>query len=234
MAIFVTSVLALALLGAPKPSAPAEHPVASQADGAAMVVGCVRARLPRDVREAHRDALVEIVAALRANDAKRAAARWSELVTQLGAKVDTAALVAWILRQAFVEVSADLRDAADRVAYFAEQTRGGGEYIARLKAQAAKLEEAEQVEVALLRRAEYELFAPGLESAGKKLLGRTEIEAEIRRFEEQLNGVGDDAQLANVDLQNVLQKQQQTLQMMSNISKMLYDTATAVIRKIGG
>lgn len=44
----------------------------------------------------------------------------------------------------------------------------------------------------------------------------------------------DDAQLANVDLQNMLQKQQQTLQMMSNISKMLYDTAQSVIRKMGG
>jgi hypothetical protein len=47
-------------------------------------------------------------------------------------------------------------------------------------------------------------------------------------------GTGDDAQLANVDLQNMLQKQQQTLQMMSNISKMLHDTSMAVIRKIGG
>ena len=44
----------------------------------------------------------------------------------------------------------------------------------------------------------------------------------------------DDAQLANVDLQNWLQKQQQTLQMMSNISKMLHDTAMSVIRKVGG
>jgi hypothetical protein len=56
----------------------------------------------------------------------------------------------------------------------------------------------------------------------------------IKGFEEKLNSVGDDAQLANVDLQNCLQKQQQTLQMMSNISKMLYDTGMAIIRKIGG
>lgn len=56
----------------------------------------------------------------------------------------------------------------------------------------------------------------------------------IKGLEEKLDSVGDDAQLANVDLQNCLQKQQQTLQMMSNISKMLYDTAMAVIRKIGG
>lgn len=49
-----------------------------------------------------------------------------------------------------------------------------------------------------------------------------------------LNSIGDDAQLANVDLQTVLQKQQQTLQMLSNISKILYDTAQSVIRKFGG
>jgi hypothetical protein len=54
------------------------------------------------------------------------------------------------------------------------------------------------------------------------------------KWEEMLNLLGDDAQLANVDLQNILQKQQQTLQMMSNISKMLYDTVDAVIRKMGG
>jgi hypothetical protein len=53
-------------------------------------------------------------------------------------------------------------------------------------------------------------------------------------LEQQLNSVGDDAQLANVDLQNMLQKQQQTLQMMSNISKVLHDTAMAVVRKIRG
>ena len=53
-------------------------------------------------------------------------------------------------------------------------------------------------------------------------------------IEQRLDALGDDAQLANVDLQNILQKQQQTLQMMSNISKMLYDTATSVLRKVGG
>jgi hypothetical protein len=50
----------------------------------------------------------------------------------------------------------------------------------------------------------------------------------------ELNAVGDDAQLANIDLQNVLQKQQQTVQMISSISKLVYDSAMAVIRKIGG
>ncbi len=63
---------------------------------------------------------------------------------------------------------------------------------------------------------------------------RAGLDAYIKQLEEKLNSVGDDAQLANVDLQNMLQKQQQTLQMVSNISKMLHDTAMAVIRKVGG
>jgi hypothetical protein len=61
-----------------------------------------------------------------------------------------------------------------------------------------------------------------------------DLDAEISKWEEKLNSIGDDAQLANVDLQNILQKQQQTLQMLSNISKMLHDTAMSVLRKIGG
>ena len=63
---------------------------------------------------------------------------------------------------------------------------------------------------------------------------RATMVANLEDILDRLDSLGDDAQLANIDLQNILQKQQQTLQMMSNISKMLYDTAMAVVRKIGG
>ncbi|MGA2268339.1 MAG: hypothetical protein ABSH44_07705 [Bryobacteraceae bacterium] len=52
-------------------------------------------------------------------------------------------------------------------------------------------------------------------------------------LEQSLDAAGDDAQLANVNLQNMMQRQQQSLQEISNISKDLYDTAMAVIRHIG-
>ena len=61
-----------------------------------------------------------------------------------------------------------------------------------------------------------------------------ELQSDIHRSESRIAFTGDDAQLANVDLQNILQKQQQALQMMSNLSKVLYDTAQAIIRKMGG
>ena len=56
---------------------------------------------------------------------------------------------------------------------------------------------------------------------------------QLKEFEEQLDSIGDDAQLANLDLQNALQKQQQLIQMLSNIMKTLHDTVMAVIRKLG-
>ena len=71
--------------------------------------------------------------------------------------------------------------------------------------------------------------------ARARLFADTEVfKAYIASLDDSLNSVGDDAQLANVDLQNALQQQQQTLQMMSNISKMLHDTALSIIRKMGG
>ncbi len=52
-------------------------------------------------------------------------------------------------------------------------------------------------------------------------------------LEDKLATIGDDAQLANVDLQSTLQKQQQTLQMLSGITKSMHDTAMSTIRNIG-
>jgi len=62
----------------------------------------------------------------------------------------------------------------------------------------------------------------------------SEFERWLQGLEKMLATVGDDAQLANISLQNVLQKQQQTMQMMSNVSKKLHETAMGIIRNIGG
>jgi methyl-accepting chemotaxis protein len=61
-----------------------------------------------------------------------------------------------------------------------------------------------------------------------------EVDSHVKGLEDKLDSLGEDAQLASVDLQNVLEKQQQTLQMMSNISKQVHDTMLNLVRKIGG
>jgi len=71
------------------------------------------------------------------------------------------------------------------------------------------------------------------ESSARLGKGTSSRELDERALDGVTGGTGDDEQLANVDLQNTLQKQQQTLQMMSNIHKMLYDSSSSIIRKIG-
>jgi len=59
------------------------------------------------------------------------------------------------------------------------------------------------------------------------------LQTGLEVLDEKLATVGDDAQLANIDLQNVLQKQQQALQMLSNVMKSMQDTQLATISRIG-
>ena len=74
---------------------------------------------------------------------------------------------------------------------------------------------------------------PRLEAGEVDLLKFIALNRYLEQLEEDLQSVGDDAQLGNIDMQNMLQKQQQTMQMLSNVSKMLHDTSMAIIRKIG-
>ena len=61
---------------------------------------------------------------------------------------------------------------------------------------------------------------------------REDLPGYARYLETQLKAVDDDAQMANIELQNALEKQQQMMQTMSNVSKALHDTAMAVIRNM--
>jgi hypothetical protein len=171
--------------------------------------------------------------------------------------VDPNSLVQAVLRESYLETTEDLRLYAEKVRYFNSCKKAVREYLGALRAfkasvistareRGADLCRGDKKDLAIIDESfvahahaynvgelEYELCIPDrvpLPEVNSIAL----LDNEIARWEEKLNGMGDDAQLANVDLQNVLQKQQQMLQMMSNISKMLHDTSMAVIRKMGG
>lgn len=59
------------------------------------------------------------------------------------------------------------------------------------------------------------------------------LQTGLEVLEERLATAGDDAQLTNLDLQNAMQKQQQTLQTISNVMKSMQDTQMATISRIG-
>jgi hypothetical protein len=64
----------------------------------------------------------------------------------------------------------------------------------------------------------------------RKINTSAEMDAYIQGLEDKINSIGDDAELQQVTLQDALQKNQQMIQMMSNLIKVIHDTAMAVIR----
>jgi len=180
-----------------------------------------------------------------------------EKKSDTGASIDANALVQAVLRESYLQATEDLRYFAEKVRYFNSLKKAIREYLAELREfraialsaareRGADLCRGDKKDLAIIAKAFAENARPyELGEAERELCIPARVPAaavnsvallenEIARWEEKLNTIGDDTQLANVDLQNVLQKQQQVLQMLSNISKLVHDTAMAVIRKIGG
>jgi hypothetical protein len=174
-----------------------------------------------------------------------------------GSPADPMALVQQVLRESYLEATEDLRVYAQKVRAINKHKQIVRRYLRALREFDAQMRsaareagadpcsaEARDTEIVAKAFDERARAYPVDESARELCIpdrvppsGITTtgaLEEEIAKWEEKLSSIGDDSQLANVDLQNMLQKQQQALQMMSNISKMLHDTAASVIRKMGG
>lgn len=177
--------------------------------------------------------------------------QWASFVaTGQFTEVDINALVQAVLRESYMESMQDLRFYAEKVSFYnglKKDIRNELESLRKRLTDAVEAgvdDENNSLVAVGLDTTSRKFDGPlgigedgkpkVLESAPESITTKGELEDQIKALEERLNSVGDDAQLANVDLQNMLQKQQQTLQMMSNISKMLHDTAMSIIRKIGG
>ena len=110
-----------------------------------------------------------------------------------------------------------------------EQTSGGGDFSGNTIPDAIGMKQPEQGDLPMPLPQ-----TTGVTSQIEPALPvvRAEKLTETNRAEENLDSVGDDAQLADIDLQNVLEKQQQLVQMLSQISKDLSDTAMSTIRNM--
>ena len=159
--------------------------------------------------------------------------QWEGLFTQLqGSALDINAAVQFVLREAYLETQKDLAYYADKVRAFNEIKKAIRAEIDRLRDHLSAFEaEGDQWKDFQPDKAAWSKVPQYQPPAAIK--SADAAESYLQEWEEMLQTVGDDAQLANIELQNILQKQQQTLQMMSGISKMLHDTAMAIIKKIG-
>ncbi len=192
-------------------------------------VAIAKAEAPRGLKRTPQ--IDQVIADLRAGRREQANRAFGEYVAgiQRGGAVDIEALVQWVLREAYMQSTQDLREQAEKVKNLNTAKHQVREYLQELRDAAQSMARSTKPTPKSLRCRTW----PRIE-ARPCALTKEQIDKEIVTWEAKLNELGDDAQLANVDLQNILQKQQQTQQMMSNVSKMLHDTANSVIRKIGG
>jgi hypothetical protein len=170
--------------------------------------------------------------------------QWAEFIEgeALGGGVDANALVQQVLRESYLESTQDLYFHATKVKFFNELKKGVREELSKAREELVKHAGGDANTALTYDKVSFdgEFRGAGTEGALEVVTQsdgqastKAELETYIENLEQKMNSIGDDAQLANVDLQNMLQKQQQTMQMMSNISKLLHDTAMAIIRKIG-
>lgn len=190
---------------------------------------------PKSISFARAQETAGVISLLKVKRNAEAKSNWTGLVKGLVddniSGMDINMLIQYILKEAFLDTQRDLVDLLAKMDDLNRKKEAIRDY----------LEEVRKARDNFTRGMQFAFADPGIKVVRRKLVQlpkrlatKTMLEEEIKKWEEKLNGIGDDAQLANVDLQNILQKQQQTLQMMSNISKMLYDTAQSVIRRIGG
>jgi len=152
--------------------------------------------------------------------------RWRAYIQRNGSRqMDVKAFVQYVMRESYAEVNRDLRSQADKVRYLNEQKKQIRSQAAQQRQSLSTNPRLGQAQPDVARQATGS--KPALQGPALQLPHKTKIVQQ-----QTLKTVGEDASLEQLQLQNVLQKQQQVMQQMSNISKMLHDTAMAVIRNM--
>jgi hypothetical protein len=170
---------------------------------------------------------------------------------------DPLAMVEWVLRESYRQTVEDTRYYAEKLRFHNETKKAIRDYAIALRDfKGTVLSEAHKKRVDLCNGGEkasavladlidkhamdyevsdiaYALCIPDrVPSAKVKSIAL--LDCEIVRWEESLNAVREDSQLGQIDLQNALQKTQQILQELSNLSKTTHDTAMSIIRNMRG
>ena len=241
-----------------KPAKPAVAKVTITAQTLLVAEIATGAALPAGLSAQQRAAAAGVVAKLKAKQNDQARLALEQLVSEFVAsyKVSVGALAAckqakqpegtckregylaaaielinWVLRETYLESTSDLRLVVDYVRHINEQKKAIREHLTELRTARGKPGK-DKLAVSVPKLLPRVKGKPSV-TISAKLVPRGELDALIAEWERKLSSADDDQQLANIDLQKALQKQQQTLQTLSNVSKMLHDTAMGIIRKIG-
>ncbi|HTM20177.1 MAG TPA: hypothetical protein VL172_06715 [Kofleriaceae bacterium] len=232
--LLVTMMVAAAAHGEPAKPAPVPAPVPAPAavtiDGPRVVAIASARTLPKGVTTASLRTLRKL---LIAGKTDAAMVQWKAFLGKRAARfatVDVDALILWLMREAVLEQNRDLRQAADQMRYRNEQKQAIRRHLDELRATSG----AAKAKVHGLSLPAYRRGAAAARVRAPRTLTRAQLDAEAVKWQASLDHLGETDQMATVDLQMAMDRQQKLLQTLSNISKMLYDTAQAVIGNMKG
>ena len=172
--------------------------------------------------------------------------RWASYLTKrkIDGWVDVNQLIQHVMREAYVSSSEDLKMYAQKLkfhtdlkAMLRDELKRARSFLSEHTADREKGEldtPFEKLKFELQPQVDAnDALVPKKPEADGTTTHSAELNDYIKELDQMLNTVGDDAQLAQIDLQNMTQRVQQAVQMLSTLSKLLHETAMAIIRKIG-
>jgi hypothetical protein len=197
------------------------------------------ARLSASVQRQERVLLTRVSERLRHKNRAGAMQDWEQAIRLMrgrGATPDVDELTNWVLNKAYLEGSPDLKMRAEKVRFYNDQKDAVYASRAELERLRATLRRRNAPTTATIRPVTLNpTFRPGARAVSLGAPKPATIESvvpELQGIVVLCSKADENAEMAQIDLQNALQKQRQTLQTMSNVSnvsKMMHDTAKAII-----
>jgi len=204
--------------------------------------------LPRGLPSTKKKNLINVVREIKKGNNTAASKEWQKAISGLPratAGQDINALIQWVMRESYIENLQDLEMNKKKVSFYNKQKQQIRDNITQMRKleqqrtralrgkRAPKNEKIQVKQIDLQRVPKFQSGRSANLLTKSLAMNKAQYEAYLKSLEQKLGTVGEDAQLANIEMQNSLQKSQQMLQSMSNVSKMMYDTAILTIRKIG-
>jgi len=193
---------------------------------------------PEGLTKTEQSGLQRVSERLRHKDRAAAEAEWGKLVqSTAGRQPDVDAMVRYVLNTAYLDSNRDLHAAAEKVRYYdAQKTAAQGRRADLERAKRELDRGASPTNTVSVRSlnlgGEYRPGARAVTTGPVEPMTAESVADELQRIVVLCDHADDNAQRANLDLQSALQKQSQTLQTMSNVSKTLHDTAKNMVNNI--
>lgn len=194
---------------------------------------------PLDVSPAERALLETLVAARRQGDEPGAEKAWTKVVAarwHRTSREDADALIAFVLQEAYLKESDALRTRTEELKEINEARTSLRRHIAEVRERIAA--RPGQVTRLSLKTVAVSVSQKQKQKQKRVLAGKTktmsiaEWEAYAAHREADARALAELIQMMQLDLQDALQEQQQSYQMLSNLSKSMHDTAKTVIEKM--